>query len=128
MPARLREALESAERSMANRGSGSARDALRLAATLRGTYQSWRERRAAAPRAASLDHNDLHPWNMLVPRPGQPGMVRFDDAGSAGEAEIRSAQLPVRIEAGRGGGRVGLPAGRGGYTGTRKQTGRFGGD
>jgi Phosphotransferase enzyme family len=93
MPARFGEALESAGRSMADRGSGSARDVLRQVATLRGTYQSWCERLASAPGAASLDHNDLHPWNMLVPRLDQPDRVRFYDWGDAVVAHPFAAML-----------------------------------
>jgi len=93
MSARLEEALKSAGRSVSGRGSGSARDVLRQVATLRGTYRSWCARLAAAPGAASLDHNDLHPWNMLVPRLGQPGMVRFYDWGDAVIAHPFAAML-----------------------------------
>jgi Phosphotransferase enzyme family len=93
MPARFEEALASAGRSVADRGSGSARDVLRQVATLRGTYRSWCERLAAAPGTASLDHNDLHPWNMLVPRLGQPDRVRFYDWGDAVIAHPFAAML-----------------------------------
>jgi Phosphotransferase enzyme family len=93
MPARFEEALESAGRSVAGLGSDSARDVLRQVATLRGTYRSWCERLAAAPGTASLDHNDLHPWNMLVPRLGQPRRVRFYDWGDAVIAHPFAAML-----------------------------------
>jgi Phosphotransferase enzyme family len=93
MPARFEEALESAGRPVPGRGSGSARGVLRQVAALRGTYRSWCERLAAAPGAASLDHNDLHPWNMLVPRPGQPELVRFYDWGDAVIAHPFAAML-----------------------------------
>jgi hypothetical protein len=93
MPARFEEALESAGRSVAGLGSDSARDVLRQVATLRGTYRSWCKRLAAAPGAASLDHNDLHPWNMLVPRLGQPDKVRFYDWGDAVIAHPFAAML-----------------------------------
>jgi Phosphotransferase enzyme family len=83
MPARFEQALESAGRSMPGRGSGSAHDVLRQVATLRGTYRSWCEQLAAAPGTTSLDHNDLHPWNMLIPQLHRPGMVRFYDWGDA---------------------------------------------
>jgi hypothetical protein len=51
MPARFEEALESAGRSMAGRGDGSARDVLRQLATLRGTYRSWCERLLTSDRS-----------------------------------------------------------------------------
>jgi hypothetical protein len=93
MPARFEQALESAGRSMPGRGSGSAHDVLRQVATLRGTYRSWCEQLAAAPGTASLDHNDLHPWNMLIPRLHRPGMVRFYDCGDAVIAHPFAAML-----------------------------------
>lgn len=93
MPARFEEALESARRSMPGRDSASAHHVLRQVATLRGTYQSWCERLAAAPGTASLDHNDLHPWNMLIPRLDQPDMVRFYDWGDAVIAHPFAAML-----------------------------------
>jgi hypothetical protein len=43
---------------------------------LRGKVAAWCERLAASPAAASLDHNDLHPWNVL-------GGNRFYDWGDA---------------------------------------------
>jgi hypothetical protein len=82
MPTRFDEALETVERSNAGR-SQLGRETLREVAALRETYRSWCERLAAAPGAASLDHNDLHPWNMLVPRLDRPDQVRFYDWGDA---------------------------------------------
>ena len=82
MPTRFDEALETVARSNAGRGR-LARETLREVAALRETYRSWCERLAAAPGAASLDHNDLHPWNMLVPRLDRPDQVRFYDWGDA---------------------------------------------
>ena len=93
MPARFEEALESAGRSVASRGSGSEGDVLRQVAAQRGTYRSWCERLAAAPGEASLDHNDLHPWNMLLPRLDRPEMVRFYDWGDAVIAHPFAAML-----------------------------------
>lgn len=46
-------------------------------AQLRPQVVTWCEQLAAAPGAASLDHNDLHPWNMLA------GGARFYDWGDA---------------------------------------------
>jgi len=78
---------------VAGRRSTGAHDVLRQVATLHGTYRSWCERLAAAPGAASLDHNDLHPWNMLVPGLGQPDRVRFYDWGDAVIAHPFAAML-----------------------------------
>lgn len=83
MPARFDEAVETVGRLVVSRGDAIGRHALGEVATLRATYRSWCARLAAAPGAASLDHNDLHPWNMLVPRLDRPGQVRFYDWGDA---------------------------------------------
>jgi Phosphotransferase enzyme family len=82
MPRRFEEALETVEGSKAGR-SHLGRETLRDVAALRETYRAWCERLAAAPGTASLDHNDLHPWNMLVPRLDRPDQVRFYDWGDA---------------------------------------------
>ncbi len=83
MPARFDEAVETVGRLVADHGDATGREALGEVAALRATYRSWCARLAAAPGAASLDHNDLHPWNMLVPRLDRPGQVRFYDWGDA---------------------------------------------
>jgi hypothetical protein len=46
---------------------------------MRETYGEWCERLAASPVPASIDHNDLHPWNVLV---GE-GEARFYDWGDS---------------------------------------------
>ena len=81
MPGRLDEALETVGRSLVDQGRN--RDVLREVASRRETFQSWCEHLAMAPGAASLDHNDLHPWNMLVPNLERPDEVRFYDWGDA---------------------------------------------
>jgi len=43
---------------------------------MRETYREWCERLAASPVPASIDHNDLHPWNIL-------DGARFYDWGDA---------------------------------------------
>jgi len=50
---------------------------------MRATFGAWCERLASMPGVPSIDHNDLHPWNMLVPRLDQPHDVRFYDWGDA---------------------------------------------
>jgi Phosphotransferase enzyme family len=76
MPGRFDEAVESV-----TRGDADASAALRDVLALRDTYASWCERLAVAPVPASLDHNDLHPWNMLVSRLDHLHEVRFYDWG-----------------------------------------------
>jgi hypothetical protein len=83
MPSRLDEALETVGRSLADQGDGRDRDVVREVASRRDAYRSWCEELATAPGAASLDHNDLHPWNMLVRDPDRPDEVRFYDWGDA---------------------------------------------
>jgi hypothetical protein len=46
---------------------------------LRGTYAEWCARLAASPVPASIDHNDLHPWNVFL----DGGHARFYDWGDA---------------------------------------------
>ena len=82
MPQRFDEAVAAVGRSLAGRDAGDS-DVVREVGALRETYRSWCERLAAAPGAASIDHNDLHPWNMLVPRLDRPEEVRFYDWGDA---------------------------------------------
>jgi Phosphotransferase enzyme family len=83
MPDRFDEALETVGGSLAGQDAGGDRDLLRKVASRRDAYRSWCERLATAPGGASLDHNDLHPWNMLVPDLDRPYEVRFYDWGDA---------------------------------------------
>ena len=46
---------------------------------LRDTYGQWCARLAASPVPASIDHNDLHPWNVFLDH----GRARFYDWGDA---------------------------------------------
>ena len=59
-------------------------------APLEGTVAGWCERLERSPLPASLDHNDLHPWNIL---PGGPGRMRFYDWGDAVVAHPLAAAL-----------------------------------
>ena len=83
MPTRFDEALETVAGFVADRGDARDHETLRNVAALQELYGSWCERLAAAVGAASVDHNDLHPWNMLVPRLDRPDEVRFYDWGDA---------------------------------------------
>ncbi len=51
-------------------------DGIDRVAAMRPTYRGWCERLAASPVPASIDHNDLHAWNILA---GE----RFYDWGDA---------------------------------------------
>ena len=52
-------------------------------AAMRETVVSWCEALASAPVAASLDHNDLHAWNVLAGEGGDFATARFYDWGDA---------------------------------------------
>jgi hypothetical protein len=65
----------------------------RIGATDRTTYErvfglgetvgTWCDELAAAGGQPSLDHNDLHPWNILMTRADGTGRVRFYDWGDS---------------------------------------------
>ena len=56
----------------------------------RGTFAAWCEQLAASQLTASLDHNDLHPWNVLGD--GADG-ARFYDWGDSVVAHPFAAML-----------------------------------
>jgi hypothetical protein len=58
-------------------------------AAMRGTVASWCEELAASPLSPSLDHNDLHPWNIL----GDARSPRFYDWGDSVVAHPFAAML-----------------------------------
>jgi hypothetical protein len=90
MPRRFEEAFATAGDYVGRHGSAEDRATLARVDGLRETYASWCERLALAPGAASLDHNDLHPWNILV---GTDGRARFYDFGDAVVAHPFSSML-----------------------------------
>jgi hypothetical protein len=77
MPQRFDEALAAVGRYVEERGGEDDRTAYENVAALRGPVATWCEWLAAMPGAPSLDHNDLHPWNIL----GEPSEARFYDWG-----------------------------------------------
>jgi Phosphotransferase enzyme family len=76
MPQRFEEALDA----VADDSDAATREQV---AGMRDTFASWCRRLADMPGAASVDHNDLHPWNMLVPHVARLQDVRFYDWGDA---------------------------------------------
>ena len=77
--------------------SGSERDmkSVEEVATHRGSIAKWAAELERAPGRATLDHNDLHPWNVLG-NPEQPETIRFYDWGDATVAHpFASAALPL---------------------------------
>ena len=83
MPERFEQALAVADRYVARRGTGDDREALVRLGALRPTVARWCARLAAAPGPASVDHNDLHPRNILFDAAGGLGPARFYDWGDA---------------------------------------------
>ena len=72
-----------ADRYVAGHGTDGDREALARLDALRPTVARWCARLAAAPGPASVDHNDLHPQNILVRRRGRLDPARFYDWGDA---------------------------------------------
>lgn len=66
MPQRFDEAIEVAARYADRLGSDDDRALVRRAAACREPFISWCAQLAESPVAASIDHNDLHPWNILT--------------------------------------------------------------
>jgi hypothetical protein len=84
MPARFDEAL-AAVRGMVEPTQ------LERVAGLRASVVEWCERLAAGPVPASLDHNDLHAWNIL----GDGDAVRFYDWGDSVVAHPFASMLAL---------------------------------
>ncbi|HZM30215.1 MAG TPA: phosphotransferase [Acidimicrobiales bacterium] len=82
LPARFEEALDAT-------AATADPDRHREVAALRPRVAEWCERLGASPVPASLDHNDLHPWNVL----GEPDAPRFYDWGDAVVAHSFAATL-----------------------------------
>jgi Phosphotransferase enzyme family len=78
MPRRFEEAVEVVGGYVDRRGTEADRETLRRVAAMRERFGEWCARLAGAAVAASLDHNDLHWWNVLV-----DGRVRFYDWGDS---------------------------------------------
>jgi hypothetical protein len=82
MPGRFDEALDAAWKYVHDRGQDGDREILGRVAAQRDTYMGWCERLRAGVVPASLDHNDLHTWNIFVA--GEGGSEgRFYDWGDA---------------------------------------------
>ena len=83
MPERFDQALAVADRYVAGHGTDGDREALARLDALRPTVARWCARLAAAPGPASVDHNDLHPQNILFDAAGGLDPARFYDWGDA---------------------------------------------
>jgi Phosphotransferase enzyme family len=83
MPARFDEALAAVSRYAASGGTPEQRAAFGRLGPFRPVFVSWCHRLAAAPGAASLDHNDLHIWNVLASGIDGAARARFYDWGDS---------------------------------------------
>jgi hypothetical protein len=85
MPARFEEAMAAVGRYVGRHGTPDDRETVRRAGAMAGRFAGWCERLGGAAVGASLDHNDLHFWNVFVdPGPaGAVGWVRFYDWGDS---------------------------------------------
>lgn len=110
MPARFGEAVAAGERYLAAHGSAEDRAALDRAVDQREAFLDRCNELATRPGGASLDHNDLHPWNILG-RARDPATLRFYDWGDSVLAHPFAAMLvplgfierlaPAELERGR---------------------------
>jgi hypothetical protein len=80
MPARFEEALDVVREYVARHGTDDDRDLVHRVEARRGAFHGWCERLAESPVPPSLDHNDLHAWNVLGGDGEEP---RFYDWGDA---------------------------------------------
>jgi Phosphotransferase enzyme family len=92
MPARFDQALAAGERYVDELGNDHDRAALDRVRAQRERFEGLCGELAASPGGASLDHNDLHPWNVLGDA-GQPDSLRFYDWGDSVVAHPFAAML-----------------------------------
>lgn len=90
IPQRFDEALEASASVIDRLGRQADRVAHRRVAAMRDTVVAWSERLAESRVPASLDHNDLHPWNILG---NGADDVRFYDWGDGVIAHSFAAML-----------------------------------
>jgi hypothetical protein len=83
MPSRFEEALQAVGARLETSGNAGERAVFERVLGLRGTVAAWCDQLAAADGQLSLDHNDLHPWNVLTGTGGGTRAVRFYDWGDS---------------------------------------------
>ncbi|HEU0090376.1 MAG TPA: phosphotransferase [Pseudonocardiaceae bacterium] len=83
MPRRFEEALAVVAGYVKRHGTAADRRTCQHLAALRPTVALWCEQLGGAPAAPSLDHNDLHPGNILVAGTDGAGRARFYDWGDS---------------------------------------------
>jgi Ser/Thr protein kinase RdoA (MazF antagonist) len=90
MPGRFHEALDRVGEHVARRGNPAEEAVLRQVAAIEPEVNAWCERLAALPGPPSLDHNDLHTWNVFLDGKGQ---AKFYDWGDSVVAHPFSSML-----------------------------------
>jgi hypothetical protein len=96
MPRRFEEALAGTAPYVEARGTLAERATWERIIGLRGEVGEWAARLAQFPGPASVDHNDLHPWNVLAGEQGGFGQPRFYDWGDSVVAHpFASMLLPL---------------------------------
>jgi Phosphotransferase enzyme family len=96
MPGRLDEALEAVGGYVERRGDEDDRETYQRVVALRPIFASWCEGLSIGPMPPSLDHNDLHPWNILISEGDGAGGARFYDWGDSVVAHpFASMLLPL---------------------------------
>jgi Phosphotransferase enzyme family len=80
MPSRFEEALEAIGEYVQRRGAPADRATYMRVAALGETVTSWCERLTALCGPPSIDHNDLHPWNIFLTGAGQAGFYDWGDS------------------------------------------------
>ena len=103
MPTRFDEAVEAVGRYARDHGDEADREILRRAVGVRDAFGSWCERLVASSVPPSLDHNDLHAWNVFQ---APDGRARFYDWGDSVVAHPFASMLvglgALRYELGLG--------------------------
>jgi hypothetical protein len=100
MPRRFAEALAIVRPWVERAGDAADRATLERLDGLHDTVAEWSQRLAAAPGAATIDHDDLHARNMLAAGDGGLRGIRFYDWGDAVAAHpFASLHLPVGMAA-----------------------------
>jgi hypothetical protein len=92
MPRRFEEALAVVDRYVGRHGNEGDRETLRRAEAMAGRFQGWCQRLGGAAVGASLDHNDLHFWNVFV----DAYLEVFGDLASHGEL-VEELELACRV-------------------------------
>ena len=93
LPERFEQALAVVSAYLERRGSERERATYERLLLVRPQVEEWSGRLASLPGAVTLDHNDLHAWNVFYAVRGGPVDVRFYDWGDAVVAHPFSSML-----------------------------------